>query len=69
MEVILFRGWTNFHENTGLVYSDNLHLPLGTKNTRRLILGLCALIVLLGLFMELSGAIIGESVKMGLSKR
>ncbi|MCK9228894.1 MAG: hypothetical protein PHT96_14745 [Syntrophorhabdaceae bacterium] len=44
-------------------------LPLGTKNTRRLILGLCALIVLLGLFMELSGAIIGESVKMGLSKR
>jgi len=24
MEVILFRGWTNFHENTGLVYSDNL---------------------------------------------
>jgi hypothetical protein len=44
-------------------------LPLTTKNAKRLILGLCVLIVLLGLFMELSGGMIEQGIKMCLLKR
>lgn len=45
------------------------NVPLVEKGKRSLVLGLCALIVLLGLFMEGAGGIIGKGVTMGLMGR
>lgn len=43
--------------------------PFTGKKTKRFILGICVLIVLLGLFMEVSGGIISKGVTMGLLRR
>lgn len=45
------------------------NVPLTDKGNRSLVLGIAALIVLLGLFMEGAGAIIGKGVTMGLMGR
>jgi hypothetical protein len=43
--------------------------PLMEKEKRCLVLGICALIVVLGFFMEGAGGIIGKGVTMGLMGR
>ncbi|MDO9514718.1 MAG: hypothetical protein Q7J01_01275 [Syntrophales bacterium] len=43
--------------------------PLTEKNNRNLVLGIAALIVLIGLLMEGAGGIIGKGVTMGLMGR
>lgn len=43
--------------------------PLVEKEKRCLVLGICALIVVLGFFMEGAGGIIGKGVTMGLMGR
>ena len=43
--------------------------PLMEKDKRCLVLGICALIVVLGFFMEGAGGIIGKGVTMGLMGR
>jgi hypothetical protein len=43
--------------------------PLMEKEKRCLVLGICALIVVLGFFMEGAGGIIGKGVTMGLTGR
>ena len=43
--------------------------PLREKEKRCLVLGICALIVVLGFFMEGAGGIIGKGVTMGLMGR
>jgi len=45
------------------------NVPLTEKGKRCLVLGLCVLIVLLGLFMEGAGGIIGKGVTIGLMGR
>ena len=40
-------------------------MPLNSTKKKNLILGICALIILLGLFMEGAGGIIGKGVTMG----
>jgi hypothetical protein len=43
--------------------------PIMEKEKRCLVLGICALIVVLGFFMEGAGGIIGKGVPMGLIGR
>lgn len=43
-------------------------MPLNNKKKKNLILGICALIILLGLFMEGAGGIISKGVTMGLGR-
>ena len=45
------------------------NVPLMEKEKRCLVLGICALIVVLGFFMEGAGGIIGKGVTMGLMGR
>jgi len=45
------------------------NVPLTEKNNRSLVLGIAALIVLIGLFMEGAGGIISKGVTMGLMGR
>lgn len=43
-------------------------MPLNSTKKKNLILGICALIILLGLFMEGAGGIISKGVTMGLGR-
>lgn len=43
-------------------------MPLNNTKKKNLILGICALIILLGLFMEGAGGIISKGVTMGLGR-
>ncbi|MEQ8161096.1 MAG: hypothetical protein ABRQ33_07885 [Smithellaceae bacterium] len=43
-------------------------MPLNNTKNKNLILGICALIILLGLFMEGAGGIISKGVTMGLGR-
>lgn len=43
-------------------------MPLDDREKKNLILGICALIVLLGIFMEGAGGIISKGVTMGLGR-
>ena len=44
------------------------NVPLTDRKKRNLVLGISALIVLLGLFMEGAGGIIGKGVTIGLGR-